>query len=72
MYFDAGSPLAVVSENFMRISSLLRHSLRRLFENAISRYINRALWCFLDLPGFNTHRTATLMNKNTLIFYEKR
>ena len=24
-YFDAGSPLAVVSENFMRISSLLRH-----------------------------------------------
>ena len=24
-YFDAGSPLAVVSENFMRISRLLRH-----------------------------------------------
>ena len=24
-YFDAGSPLAVVSENFMRISRLVRH-----------------------------------------------
>ena len=46
MYFDAGSPLAVVSENFMRIRIENKSLgppcfwLRRLFENAISRYIN--------------------------------
>ena len=45
-YFDAGSPLAVVSENFVRISMITPPCfwLRQLFENAVSTYTNRALW----------------------------